>query len=455
LVVAGDEPVFVSIGDAVPLQISVELQDGTIVNTKMGVNQQAVNATIDGVAFTFVSRNTAVATVALNTNTEVVEVTGVTRGVTVIDVTATSGGQTLEVEVPVNVDAYLSFLYLANPTPNGGGGWITTLGIQPDGGLAVLQGQIDNTGRPLGIFAHPSGEFVYAVNVSGDDITPYRVTQGTGLLTRIGTENFDAGDSPRGMAFAYDGAYAYVNNFNGDVLGYNVQDDGLLVPFGVAATSGSDFSGPAVNPAGDHLYTMNSGDDEVGIYSIDDGDGSLTLITTVPAGDRPFEIAFAANLPFAYVTNANSDDISGYQVVGGNLVPLTPTPVFATGGQPFSIAAHPTLPVVYSVGSDDTSLNVFSINETTGALTLIESVDSGVQPGGPIIDPSGSYMWIARGDYELSTFTIAADGTLTRGPDFADSSIDNGFARTGVTIGNTLLRASDQLLPEHRRYPLD
>jgi 6-phosphogluconolactonase (cycloisomerase 2 family) len=440
------------IGDQEPLELLITLGDGSTVSINQGLGAQAIETTVEGVALTYESLDPLVVTID-----EDAILTGVGPGNTIVRVTATSGTEenraTVALDVPVSVGVPNQFLYVANPTPNGGGGWITILGIFEDGILGVVEDRIDNTGRPLGVFADPAGEFVYAVNVLGDDITPYAVTQGTGLLTPIGTTSIPAGDSPRGLAFAEVNGqtYAYTANFNGNLIGYQLESDGLLTPLnGFPVASGTSFAAPTVGPNRDRIYTSNTGSGTIGVYAVGN-DGSLTLQSTAAAQSRPFDLAFSPDGDFAYVTNESSATITCYSVsANGDLIPLDPASV-STGPSTFGLTAHPLLPYVYATSGGDQTVTTYAINTATGALTEIDVDDSGPGPGSPVIDLTGTSMYIMRGDYDFSTYTIANDGTLTRGADFDDPSIESGFARTGVIIDNTFNQAVDLLDGEQER----
>jgi 6-phosphogluconolactonase (cycloisomerase 2 family) len=432
LTLQGGNPLTLAVGATLPLQITVVLADGTAVNVN-SIQPQAVTSTFNGVQLSFLPTASNIASI----NPQAI-VTGIAAGSTSITVTATTNGGQISNSVPVIVtdsgSAPLSFLFTANPTPSGDAGWIARLGIFAGGVLEALGPRIPNDGRPGEIARSPDGNFVYAVNLNSGDITPYAVTRPTGDLTRIGTANIPVDPGLQALTFTPNQAFAYASSSNGDVHGFRVEPDGWLTPLGVLANSaGSSLDRPVVNPAGDHLYMTANLDDLVRIFAIDTGTGALTPITTVPAGDGPLVMAFAPNLPFAYVSNVNSDTIVGYSVSGGNLTLLTPDDSFPTGQGPFYMRIHPTLPVVYSACSDQT-IRVFSINSTTGALTQVDSEPSD-GTGNPVIDPSGNFLYLPRGN-DISTFTIAADGILTRGPDFSDPVLTGGFGATGVTIDN-------------------
>src|SRR5438309_16606 len=81
--------------------------------------------------------------------------------------------------------------------------------------------------------------------------------------------------------------------------------------------------------------------------------------------------------PFAYVTNAGSNDVSGYKinVSTGALTPMPGSP-FASRG-PFSVAVDPTGKFAYVTNIGDNTVSGYTINASTGALTPI--------PGSPFV----------------------------------------------------------------------
>lgn len=449
IVLAAPGGIGLEIGESSPLAFVVNLEDGTAVAVNSGVNAQSVSAVVDGVRLEYESLDHSIASVDAKAL-----VTGLKTGSTKVRIKATSGQgeaqSTIELEVPVLVGQAQQFFYIASPTPNGSSGWLTILGIYLDGSLKVIEDRISQDGRPLGVFRSPDGRFIYAVNVSSNDITAYAVTQGTGFLTRLG-ENIPVaeGSHPRGLAFTPDQQYAYTAGAYGQLYGYSVGPDGRLTPLPHSLPDVATLVRSLV-VRGNHLYVVDvdASPGRVRVCEIA-SDGSVTYQSEALGVGRTFGFDFSADGRYAYL-GTEGTELSLFSVEeNGDLEPLNPATLTTTTA-PTVVKAHPTLPILY-VGTDEGDVTTYSIDSETGSLTELAK-DESLYVSSLVIDLTGQYMYGFRGDYILATFRIAADGRLTRGEDFDDRSIDRGFAGTGVFVNNTLNRAVKSLFDEDFSY---
>jgi 6-phosphogluconolactonase len=154
---------------------------------------------------------------------------------------------------------------------------------------------------------------------------------------------------------------------------------------------------------------------------------------------------------FAYVTDEQSNQISGFTIDGGSgaLTPM-PTSPFAAPTYPTFLVADPSSRFLY-VSSQGASgaigtILAYSINQSTGALTAIQGfqfplIDGGiVSPAELAIDASGKFLYASIQEPEtgpsspnlaVAAFTINhTDGTLT-------SVSGSPFAIGAYSIGDT------------------
>ncbi|MBC7700937.1 beta-propeller fold lactonase family protein [Aquabacterium sp.] len=153
--------------------------------------------------------------------------------------------------------------------------------------------------------------------------------------------------------------------------------------------------------------------------------GSLLLVglaslvlAACSGGDTPYGGPAAAQDPgfipvagiapprFAYVVHANADRVSGYKVdaTTGALTPMDTIWTWATGSTPSSIAVDPLVKFAYVTNSGNTgvglannSISIFTIDNTTGALTAaFTPIPAGVQPISVAIEPGGRYVYVAN-----------------------------------------------------------
>ena len=105
-------------------------------------------------------------------------------------------------------------------------------------------------------------------------------------------------------------------------------------------------------------------------------------------------------------------------LVTGELTYKTATPNTAN---PWWIALHPSGKFLYSAneisfapGSTSGSISAYSINSGSGALTLLNTVESGGARAAQLsVHPSGKYVFVANfGGNSLGVFPVQADGSL-------------------------------------------
>jgi 6-phosphogluconolactonase len=100
------------------------------------------------------------------------------------------------------------------------------------------------------------GRFLYATDVSGNQIYAFRIDQQSGALTPIPGSPYATGQMPLTVAFQGSNNFLYVGNLNsGDISAYAVHADGSLV-----SVKGSPFSVGSYpffllpDQTGDYLY---------------------------------------------------------------------------------------------------------------------------------------------------------------------------------------------------------
>jgi 6-phosphogluconolactonase (cycloisomerase 2 family) len=168
--------------------------------------------------------------------------------------------------------------------------------------------------------------------------------------------------------------------------------DGALTPLSPAAVNtGSFTSRPnslVVSPASTHLYVANAGDNTVSVFTIG-ATGALTFASSAMTGTFPFSVTVDPTGHFVYTANTGSaanntspGTISQFSIGGaGTLSPIPPGSVHAGLGTS-SVTVDPTGAYAYAANRGESSLSQYTINQVTGALTLMgaPSVVSGLNP---------------------------------------------------------------------------
>jgi len=91
---------------------------------------------------------------------------------------------------------------------------------------------------PSALFVDPVVNFVYAVNSKGNNVTQFRLSSATGVLTALTPAAVNAGQNPVGGGITSDGTYAVVSNNNGSSMSiYSVGPGGKLAPGSTASVA--------------------------------------------------------------------------------------------------------------------------------------------------------------------------------------------------------------------------
>jgi len=219
--------------------------------------------------------------------------------------------------------------------------------------------------------------------------------------------------------------FAYVVNFNnggsGTVSGFTVnQTNGSLTSTGQnITTGGAAADGPAavLIVGGKFLYTANDGGSVSG-FTIDNITGLLTTMSGSPfaAGFSPSALAATPDGKFLYAANTGGATITGYSInaTTGVLSALGEVP---TSSGSAGLAVHPTGKFLYAAVDAD-GIDVFTINTTSGGLTLVRNVPPLLngRPQALAVDSSGRFLYAADGVSGVEFYTInQTTGDLTVG----------------------------------------
>ncbi|MGB8522094.1 MAG: beta-propeller fold lactonase family protein [Candidatus Acidiferrales bacterium] len=282
----------------------------------------------------------------------------------------------------VTVDPSGKFAYVANL-----GDDETTDGSVISYAINATTGALTSTGAiggncpglcvPLSVAVDPSGKFAYVPNGDGaepDNVAIYTINATTGALTSLGQVDVVEGYA-NSVAVDPSGRFAYVasqNSSGGNVSVYKINTTtGTLTSVGTIA-AGTSPGSMVVDPTGKFVYVVDSGSNDVLMYTIHATTG-LTSIGTVAAGTNPVSVGVDPASKFVYVVNFSSNDVSMY-TINATTGALTSIGTIATGQFPTSIAVHPSGNFAYVTNSGSNDVSIYSIDGDTGALTLIGTI---------------------------------------------------------------------------------
>jgi len=323
------------------------------------------------------------------------------------------------------------FAYVAHEFSNS----LTGFSINPSTGALSLIGSTTPGLTPNFVTVDPTGKYVYATTSGDDSISAYSINPSSGALTLIGGSSTAVGQSdPIAIAIDPSGRFLYLANTGSDSIStYGINaSSGALTQIGmpVTITAGANPTSVAIDPTGRYLYVANSNTifDDIWSYRIDPTDGSLTLNQSSVSGtnmDGPASIAIDPSGRFLYT--ANNRQVLGSCWVSGFAIDPNTGSISELAGSPFStqtatsfncnptsIVADPLGEFLYAASTADRVI-VYTMDTSSGALTLSSNALTSNDPYSLAIDASGSYLYSANFlGQDISSFSISsADGSLT------------------------------------------
>jgi len=292
---------------------------------------------------------------------------------------------------------------------------------------------------PFQSIIDPTGRFLYITNsdAAGNNVVGLATdtTNFDGSLTPIPGSPFLVGMFPVGIAEDPAGKYVYVvNNTDATISGFSVGANGALNPlstptFPTGSGPATSFPGfPAIDPTGGFLYVPNSGDGTISVFSIAPTTGLLTEITGSPfstgVGSSPTMAAITPSNKYLYVTDAANNKIIGFTIgAGGALSGNTTGSPYATGNLPQGFAIDVSSAFLVVANSSDNTLTYYSVDSTTGKLTVGQTVQTRSVPlfvnllsgtAAPVIAPATVEAANSGTSNDISSYTVnAGTGALT------------------------------------------
>lgn len=330
------------------------------------------------------------------------------------------------------VDPSGHFLYIANT----GSDDVSSYAIHPDTGALTALGMV--SGRSGASLALANGAtpvtytptFAYVANSNGGNATgsvsAFGINAGTGALSALSGSPIPSGWNTQGLALGLSpyhpdyGPYLYVANYNPTLTGFKMATDGalsLLAGSPYAAATGQSAFASVVDPTGRFVYYANynnAGPGSVSGYRLDALDGHLVPMPGSPfaAGNGTSAITIDPSGRFIYAVNSYSNTVSAYAIdrIYGGLTRLDADAStagiqdFPSGPSPYRVAAHPSGKFLYVTNDNNSTVSIFAIASTTGALTRIDADagTAGVQDfpvtraSAVAIHPSGRYIYFTQ-----------------------------------------------------------
>jgi 6-phosphogluconolactonase len=293
-------------------------------------------------------------------------------------------------------------------------------------------------GNPTYLSVGKGNKHIYSVattdNAAG--VAAYSINSHNGELELINSKLFE-GSSCCYVSLDKNNKFLFSANYHqGEVSVFPLDSDGSLKdPSSLVKHEGS---GPnkerqekphahyiSMNPDEKHVCAVDLGIDKVVGYSFDNGNlvKSEKLTLSLKPGSGPRHMVFHPNCKFAYVLTELSSEVVALEYVASEnrfeiLQYISALPESFSGenaGGAIHISSDGRFLYASNRGHD--SIAVFSINETTGKLQLVEHTSTqGSHPRDFSIDPTGKYLIVANmNTNNIIPFTIEKEtGKLTQ-----------------------------------------
>jgi 6-phosphogluconolactonase (cycloisomerase 2 family) len=325
-----------------------------------------------------------------------------------------------------------TFVYI----PNFKDGTVSAFSVNATNGtLTEISGSpfTDGATEPAAVIISPSGNFLFVAN-SSNTTSVFSINATTGALTAVTGSPFAGGTAGDAIAVDPTGKFLYSAGTNLAAFTINATTGALTAVTGSPYTLLGPSTGITIDPTGKFLYAslFSATTPAILTYSLSTTTGALTKIATQGIdGNQGEALAIASGSKavvftpkFAYVTNDFDSTISEYTIsdANGALSPVSGSPISDKNG-PFSVVATPSGAFAYTANVVTSpnlkySISEYSVNATTGALTLVPGspiTGFGSLTGPLIVDPTSTFLLALDSTNQvIDTYTInSKTGALT------------------------------------------
>ncbi|MGB8968168.1 MAG: beta-propeller fold lactonase family protein [Candidatus Sulfotelmatobacter sp.] len=269
-----------------------------------------------------------------------------------------------------------------------------------------------------------TSHYVYATLPAANELAVYREDPYSGTLTELAGTPYTVGDGDHALAIHPSGKFLYVANpgqNENDISLFDILNNGYLnevPPRTSVAPNGTQPALLTMDPAGNYLYVMNTGSDNISVFSIDSSSGALTQVPNSPffIGLTPLNMVLTPTGDFLYVSVAggqigtNNGSILGFSAASGALQLLNPPLTSADGVNPNGLVIDPSGNYLYVANTQSDSISIFSILPS-GALednvqgSPLDDIYS--DPFALLLDPKGQYLSVAnQGSSNVAVYSI-------------------------------------------------
>lgn len=258
--------------------------------------------------------------------------------------------------------------------------------------------------------------YVYAALPGPSQIAAYREDPNSGVLTALSGSPFTLGNDPQSIAVHPSGKFLYalnVGDAEDDVSLFTIASDGALSEVTPRMPVGTVPRVLVIDAAGSFLYVANDGSNNVSAFSIDSSSGTLTAVlgSPFPVGLAPLDMKVNPAGNVLYVTGS-PNILASFSLNAGALT-LADRSSFSDepGNGPNAIAIDPTGSFLYTANTLDSTISIFMLGSsgtfTEASAPFGEAI--GANPQALLIHPSGTYLYVANeASNNIAVYTITS-----------------------------------------------
>lgn len=295
-------------------------------------------------------------------------------------------------------------------------------------GTLTPRGSVVAGTNPSFLAFHPTEPRLYAVREkSPGEVAAFALDPTDGSLSFLDARG-SGGNGPAHVSVDRTGKVVLAANYgSGTVAVLPLDENGDLSAATDVETPGVNAHQIVTDPSNAFVFVPCKGSDHIAQFTLDTQNGALSPnavpTASAAAGAGPRHLAFHPSQNFAYVINELNDTVSAYafDTSTGRLTFIEtkgtlPAGVSGQSNTTADVHVHPNGRFLYGSNRGHDSIAIFSIDPTTGRLTLIgHQSTGGATPRNFTLNAEGSLMLVAnQGSGTIHAFRIDAQtGALT------------------------------------------
>lgn len=312
-----------------------------------------------------------------------------------------------------------TFVYFGTQSSAGGAG-ISIARFDAVTGTLTVPKLVQETSRPTIFVIDADGRHLYTCNsATPGGVSAFAINRKTGDLAFL---NFVESDrrGPSHLSLDHTGRFVLNANYGGGYLEViAINDDASLGEKTAVVQHEGKGEHPTrqdaphahafkVDPTNRFALAADLGLDKIVVYRFDAATGTIAPNdpphASVAPGSGPRHIAWHPNGKLAYVIEELSNEVSVFEWdsdagVLSEIQTISSLPADFSDGTAAEIAVHPNGRFVYASNRGHDSIAVYSINEGSGKLALIEHIATrGKTPRYFEIDPTHEWMIVTNQD---------------------------------------------------------